>query len=358
MKSNRSPFTPQQEGWIILKFGATGKIQTVRRLYRKHYNLSPRSIPSFNSFKRVIQRFQNVHSDTPTSPKKRGRPPISAELVGKVRDFLKPYQDKKIQISTSEIAKALQLSKTTVWRILRKKLGWFPYKSRTVVPLSDAHKADRAAFCQWLLQQPPEFEERVIWSDEKWFVLRQKPNKQNERYWAPSNPDVEVECNEQGGLKVMCWAAVIDGRVLLHWFDSNTSVNGKTYLNMLENVMWTAVRHQATRRGYWFQQDGASVHTTVATRNWLSERFPNRVISRLTDRHWPARSPDLSPLDYWFWSVALAELSKNKITSLQELKQTVQDFADSLDAEDAKRAVRHLRDRAKVCVERRGGHVE
>ena len=33
----------------------------------------------------------------------------------------------------------------------------------------------------------------------------------------------------------------------------------------------------------------------------LAERkFNNRVISRFMDHPWPSRSPDLSPLDYWF----------------------------------------------------------
>ena len=86
--------------------------------------------------------------------------------------------------------------------------------------------------------------------------------------------------------------------------------------------------------------------------------FSGRVISRLTARPWPAPSPDLSPLEYWFWSVALAELRKTKVTSLRELKSTVQDFADSLDAEDVKRAVRHLRRRAEMCIKRKGGHVD
>ena len=46
------------------------------------------------------------------------------------------------------------------------------------------------------------------------------------------------------------------------------------------------------------------------------------------------------------------------VTSLRELKSTVQDFADSLDAEDVKRTVRHLRRRAEMCITRNGGLVD
>ena len=156
----------------------------------------------------------------------------------------------------------------------------------------------------------------------------------------------------------MCWAAVIEGRVLLHWLDPNTSVNSQTYLNMLRCVMWPAVRNHASRKGYWFQQDGTSVHTAVATRKWLDQKFSGRMISRLTARPWQARSPNFSPLDYWFWSVALTELRKTKVTPLRALKSTIQDFADGLDAEDVERAVRHLRRRAEMCITRKGGHVD
>ena len=47
----------------------------------------------------------------------------------------------------------------------------------------------------------------------------------------------------------------------------------------------------------WFQQDGATVHTTIRARNWLKRRFGGggEGISRLTKHPWPG--PDLSPLD-------------------------------------------------------------
>ena len=64
----------------------------------------------------------------------------------------------------------------------------------------------------------------------------------------------------------MCWAGVVEGKVIIHWFDPNISVNGDTYLDMLVNVVWPQVRGVAARRGYWFQQDGATVHTTIRAR--------------------------------------------------------------------------------------------
>ena len=47
-------------------------------------------------------------------------------------------------------------------------------------------------------------------------------------------------------------------------------------------------------------------HTAV--REWLTSKFGEKVISCFTERSWPAKSPDLSPMDYWFWSACLVEL--------------------------------------------------
>ena len=43
----------------------------------------------------------------------------------------------------------------------------------------------------------------------------------------------------------------------------------------------------------WFQQDGATCHTTEATLYVLSPVFENRIVSR--------RADDLTPFDYYLW---------------------------------------------------------
>ena len=189
----------------------------------------------------------------------------------------------------------------------------------------------------------------VIWSDEKWFMLKQSPNKQNEYFWYPFAPKIECEWCGQGGLKVMVWAGLVNGKVIIHWFDANVLVNGETYLEMLKFVVWPKVGRAVTSRQLWFQQDGASVHTTLQARAWLQQRFGKRVISRHTDHPWPAKSPDLSPLDYWFWSVAMRELTRVPPSSIEEMKATVEEFADSLDLEEVLKAVENIKKRAQVC---------
>ena len=58
----------------------------------------------------------------------------------------------------------------------------------------------------------------------------------------------------------------------------------------------------------WFQQDGATAHTAGAARNWLRDRFGQRLISRGAEHSWPARSPDLTPLDFFLWGHLKSEV--------------------------------------------------
>ena len=107
---------------------------------------------------------------------------------------------------------------------------------------------------------------------------------------------------KQGVEKVMAWAGIVNGRVLLiFWFPKNISVNSENYLKLLQDELWPSVQEEAHNEGYFFQQDGAPPHCARACLDFLSEKFPDRVISRRTETPWPACSPDLSPLDFWFW---------------------------------------------------------
>jgi hypothetical protein len=48
-----------------------------------------------------------------------------------------------------------------------------------------------------------------------------------------------------------------------------------------------------------FQQDGATSHTSLETTQLLQQTFPNHVVSRFGDIEWPPRSPDLIAPDFF-----------------------------------------------------------
>ena len=78
------------------------------------------------------------------------------------------------------------------------------------------------------------------------------------------------------------------------------TVTGVRYRAMLESFVLPELRrqHYPISR-LWFQQDGATPHTTRGVLAFLAGAFPGKVISKKGDVPWPPRSPDLSPLDFF-----------------------------------------------------------
>ena len=110
----------------------------------------------------------------------------------------------------------------------------------------------------------------------------------------------------------MALVGIIYGRCLpVVWFDE--SVNREVFLEkVLKDTVWQNVKHVATRRECWFQQDGACCHVTAQCLSFLGSKFGDRIISHNTQHHWPPYSPDLLPLDYSFWSQCTEYVKKEK----------------------------------------------
>jgi hypothetical protein len=63
----------------------------------------------------------------------------------------------------------------------------------------------------------------------------------------------------------------------------------------------------------WFQMNYALPHNVVAVSNWLYINYPNRWISRNRTVLWSARSPDLTPLDFFLWSVVKSDVYQTPV---------------------------------------------
>ena len=53
------------------------------------------------------------------------------------------------------------------------------------------------------------------------------------------------------------------------------------------------------RDDYIFHQDGAAAHYSLRVRTWLHNKRPENWIGRGGPVEWPARSPDLTPCDFF-----------------------------------------------------------
>ena len=75
----------------------------------------------------------------------------------------------------------------------------------------------------------------------------------------------------------------------------------------------------------WFQHDGAPPHRLNSVRNWLDNHFPGRWIGFNGPEKWPARSPDLSELDFATWGYVHDQVYNNRAqpANMQELQTCI-----------------------------------
>lgn len=78
-------------------------------------------------------------------------------------------------------------------------------------------------------------------------------------------------------------------------------LTGNDYANFLRTDMSELLENVflEQRQQMYFQHDGAPPHISLRACRVLNERYRNRWIGRGGPMHWPARSPDLTPMDFF-----------------------------------------------------------
>ena len=149
-----------------------------------------------------------------------------------------------------------------------------------------------------------------------------------------------------------------------YFFESDTgetvTINSDRYLAILSRF-WRSLGQkfgQVNRQTQWFQQDGASVHVSGISLDWIRRHFGQRVISRRTVHPWSPNSPDLSPLDFHLWGFLKDQLIGNTFGSNTELKTAIIEATQRIPIEQCQRVMANFVLRAKKCIEKKGVHLE
>jgi hypothetical protein len=91
----------------------------------------------------------------------------------------------------------------------------------------------------------------------------------------------------------------------------------------------------------------------------LDNQYPQRWIGRGGPHHWPARSSDLNPLDFFLWGHLKSLIYRRPINSETDLGVRIQEAFVSVTEEMITNATtRSLLRRAQLCIQMNGGHFE
>ena len=120
------------------------------------------------------------------------------------------------------------------------------------------------------------------------------------------------------------------------------------YLVVIKKFGAALGRHRGvTWDKQWYQQDGA---TSQTSNDSLTNRFPNRLISRRCAVEWAPDSPDLKPPDFYLWWFLKDNVYKNSLQTIPELtKVTIRGISQ----QECVRVVDNFARHVQVCLERR-----
>ena len=86
--------------------------------------------------------------------------------------------------------------------------------------------------------------------------------------------------------------------------------------------MFTAVKKLVKRDDWMFVQDRASSHRSNLVQDYLEKTLQHRFVKCV---EWPLYSPDVNPLDYFFWDLVKSKVYQGRVgepfSSEEELKR-------------------------------------
>lgn len=199
----------------------------------------------------------------------------------------------------------------------------------------------------------------ILWSDETKFTNCGVFNRHNEHVWSIENPEENREVRPQVRFGINVWAGILGGRILgPYLFEENLTSAG--YLNFLSTTFQDYLMDipLATLERLWFQQDGAPAHNSRNVRQFLHEQFPNRWIGNGGFVEWPARSPDLTPLDFYLWGALKDLVYKRPIHNREELSIRILNAFATLCRRGVYRAVKKINKKVNDCIRANGNIFE
>lgn len=336
---------------------------SIRKLIKSHYDDGKNAYQIYQALNktvkmRTIYNWLRVIDKTGTVSAKKipGRPRSkrTKELIQKVKRNFKKNKRKK---SVSQLAAENDCHRRTIGRVISDDLSLKAYRIQTCPALTKDHKIKRKRFCGWIRKNiGRNAYKKIMFSDEKIFDGDGQLNPKNDVIYAESREDA----NQNGGLfekrkfplKVMVWCGItFNGATELVVLPPKTSFDSDFYI---QNVI-PLVKREGNRligKDFMYQQDGATCHTSEAAINAIREAG----ISLLGGKKWPPNSPDLSPMDFFFWNEVAKRIPKKKFSNREELIRNIKKAVDEIPVKMIRESFKKFKPLC-LAVEKKNGEL-
>lgn len=356
-------YTLQERTEIIFMYGAENRC--ARRTSRRFNDIHPNKHVGHRYVIELVRKFEETGSVC-NRVNKQARVLDEGTQIEILGHFAMnpstsiPKVSQLTHVSVGSIHKTLKLNK------------FFPYKIQILQQLSEDDYDRRIEFCETMtqmIQADRNFVKNVCFSDESTFFLNGFVNKHNCRYWDNENPHLFREDHTQYPQKINVWAGILGNEIIGPIF-MEENLTGELYVNLLENVIdlliTQSLENQADQEGdmeldeqnLYFQQDGAPPHYALPVRAWLNERYPGKWIGRRGPVEWPARSPDLTPLDFFLWGYLKSIVYKTAPESIPELRNRITEGCRQINRQTFQNVREEFENRLYYCLANNGAHFE
>ena len=136
------------------------------------------------------------------------------------------------------------------------------------------------------------------------------------------------------------------------------TMNAERCLTMLQDEIWPVISTWENIEDLIFMQDGAPPHFAIVVREWLNAHFPRRWMGRRGPHERPARSPNLTPCDFFLWGWLKEQVNSTKRTTLEELEGRIREVMSSIPQEFLVKSVDAVPGRLEKPVANAGVHIE
>jgi hypothetical protein len=315
--------------------------------------------PLPRTLRKVIKRFEDTGS---VHPRPRSGRPRSVRGDDDMATTILAAVAVNPHTSSRAIANEVGCSKSSVHNVLRS-YKFHPYHVHCHQALNENDFYMRAEYCNWLLTQlddDPQFTSKVMWSDEAQFDRNGVVNCHNLHYWAVENPHWLRQSSYQQNWRCNVWCGLHGNKILGPVFFDGT-LTGQRYCDMILNDTVEEFMDEqplSTASKMWFQHDGAPPHFACVARERLNELFEDRWIGRGGPVPWPARSPDLNPMDFFLWGHVKSVVYNTPPASMAELQQRISVACGTIPNAMLERVHKSTKERIQLCLAADGQHME
>ena len=166
--------------------------------------------------------------------------------------------------------------------------------------------------------------------------------------WKSQRVHEEPPHSEKSGV----WCGMSRRRIIGSIFFDATFTQA-AYMDIF-NTFVNHMDYEELSDGY-FQQDGATSHTSHASMAEIQSSFGDRVISKGI---WPPRSPDLTPPGYFLWGYLKRRVYHSKPRTIDALKANITEDIQAVTADVLARTFQNMARRFQSCLDANGGHFQ